>query len=230
MPWSGRLNDGARHQDPAGRRRREQVRARASREFLPSPRDDGVRRRQRPLLRRLGRGQLRSLRRPLLPAPRDRRDLRGRGLRDRARPSRCSRTATGRWSHRSWARPASSTRSRASRSSSSSCRSRARPVDSRDPADRVHAADHLPQHARRACERSRRRQGRRPRHGDVRPPAPAGASSCHSRRRRSSPACGSPSSRRWRSPRSRSWPGQAGSGSRSTRSRTSRPTSSWSGC
>ena len=81
-----RLNDGARHQDPAGRRRREQVRARASREFLPSPRDDGVRRGQRPLLRRLGRGQLRSLRRPLLPALRDRRDLRGRGVRDRAGP------------------------------------------------------------------------------------------------------------------------------------------------
>ena len=85
--WSGRRRmTGARRQEPAGRRRGEQVRARASGELLPPPRDDRMRRRQRPLLLRLGRRQLRPLRRPLLPAPRDRRDLRGRGVRDRAGP------------------------------------------------------------------------------------------------------------------------------------------------
>ena len=77
---------------------------------------------------------------------------------------------------------------------------------------RLHAADHLPQHRRRARQRPGRRQGRRARDGDDRPPAPLAGRAAAGRARRSSPGCGSRPCRRSRSRRSRSSPAAAGLG------------------
>ena len=95
---------------------------------------------------------------------------------------------------------------------------RPRQDDRADRARRLHAADHLPQRARRARQRPRGGEGRRARDGADRAGSSSGASSCRSRCRRSSPACAwrpRPRPSAWR--RSRSSPAPAGWAARSSR-------------
>ena len=144
------------------------------RRLRPRPRRgrDRVRRRERHGLLRLGARQHRPLRHADARAPGAGRRL-GRGrLRDRDRPGAASRIAAAGWCRRSPASPASSTPSRASRSSCILLPITGRGNDDRD--HRPHAlqaADPLPQHRHRAGERPGAAQGRRAGDGDDRPPA-----------------------------------------------------------
>ena len=199
---------------PGGGRRGRQVRPRAAVELLPSPLPVGVRGRQRLLLLRLGRRQLRPLREPVLPPPGDRLDLGRRRVRDRDGARDCVASIP---------RACSSDPRHHGRAlhSAEHCvlfpaspRDRARARDGHHPALRLHPSDHLPEHPRGPCQRAPRREGCGARDGDDGRSSSCGGSSYHWPRRRSSPGCASrpcPPS-----PRHARFPGRSGRPRRST--------------